>query len=321
VAVHYTERAAVLPLQPGKKLVLMCVADSANADNRVGFPGFDALQKWSGLARSTVYKVLEQLVEDGWLARYGAGGRGKRAEFLVFPHGDCCPMHGPLPGYAERRPGDHSSGSSPVDPEEDGADGAETCAQTPVETVDTDPKAELQGPQQGPPQGGPLPSSPTRTTSRGSLTEVGAGPAVDSPPPSSPPAAGAAPLAETDPEPGSRCHVHLVYPATGPCQDCGDARLRHRAWEERQVQRRRAADAQERAAAAETRALTRAAVAACRLCTAHGRVTLEGVTVACQHDTARNLRAVRSRAEARRAAGLDQDPPDAEGPPAETATG
>jgi len=299
--VHYTERAAVLPLQPGKKLVLMCVADSANADNRVGFPGFDALLQWSGLGRSAVYKVLDQLVAEGWLARHGAGGRGKRAEFVVFPHGDCCPMHGPLSGYAERRPGDDAAGSTPVDPGTGDAQEAPACAQSPVETVDSNPKAELQGPLMGPPQSGPLPSSVLGTTSRGTLTGVGAEPAVDSPPSTPPPAAAAPPPAVEDPEPAEHCWA-WPHPDR-PCPPCGDARRAHTAWADRQLARRRAVEDVERHARQQALLDARLEAHACGLCDPEGvaHVDVSGARepVVCWHDAEANQRSVLARLQAR----------------------
>lgn len=172
MAVHYTERAALLDLPASKKLVLMCIADSANQDNRVGFPGMDAIKRWSGLKNSRALEVIAELVAEGYLVRHRGGVNGRRAEFIVFPHG-CCPLHEPLPGYSAHLPGDDLSGSGVADPD----DPAEK-SQPPVE-----------GPAEGPTQTGPLPNSVTPSnTSAVTEREQGSGHATDepSPPPVAP---------------------------------------------------------------------------------------------------------------------------------------
>lgn len=130
MAMHFTEAAALLQLPAAKKLVLMAFADSADKDTRVAIPGFDTILQWSGLKRSQAYDAITELVDDGYLARRSAGRSGRRAEFYVFPRGACCPLHGPLPDYAEppadgqeEARNDADSGSGEPDPGQKAAEG------------------------------------------------------------------------------------------------------------------------------------------------------------------------------------------------------
>jgi hypothetical protein len=99
MAGHYMDCAANTDLQASKKLVLMCIADDADKQSRIGRVGLDAIRTWSGLGRSRALEVIKQLVDEGYLVRHAAGRIGRQAEFVVFPAG-CCPLHGPVPGYA-----------------------------------------------------------------------------------------------------------------------------------------------------------------------------------------------------------------------------
>lgn len=280
MAVHYTERAALTDLAPSKKLVLMCLADSANMGDRVGFPGIEALQKWSGLkSRSRVFEVIGELVELGFVVRHRPGVSGRRAEFIVFPRG-CCAEHGPLKGYEESPAGHDPAGSGGPDP------AADDNSQGPVE-----------GPIQGPAQTGPLPFSPPPVVTSEGEGSVSRGPA-EQPPAEPPPILAPAPPGPDgepeDVEPPLRCPQHRTQPAVGPCPGCGDARRAHQSWEARATARARIRDAAERAAQAQARRLARAETAACRLCNADGFLSVGDGTVRCTHDPATSTGAGRA---------------------------
>lgn len=175
MAIHYLEGAAravrvdhehhkletgdgrTVTISRGHKLTLMCIANSANQDNRVGFPGFDELVLWSGLSRGRQYEVLQDLIDVGLLAKHRDGGRGRRAEFVVFPRGGCCPLHGPLPGHALESADDESPGSGGPEP-------VPSVDNPSLGSGPSEPRPGLQGPKVGPAvgpaQGGPLPGSP-----------------------------------------------------------------------------------------------------------------------------------------------------------------
>lgn len=103
MASHYSECALETDLPASKRLVLLAIADSANAGNRIGHPGFERMKKWSGLkAKSRVLEIVAELVDEGYIVRHRSGVKGRQAEFIVFPHG-CCALHGPLPGYSPQR--------------------------------------------------------------------------------------------------------------------------------------------------------------------------------------------------------------------------
>lgn len=96
MSIHHVERAAVLDLHAAKKLVFMSICDSADRDTGLGFPGFDAMQEWSGLGKSRVHETIAELIDAGLLARISSGRKGKRAVFRVFDQVACCPMHDPM---------------------------------------------------------------------------------------------------------------------------------------------------------------------------------------------------------------------------------
>lgn len=170
MAVHYTERAALLPLPASKKLVLMCIADSANMGDRVGFPGHDAISAWSGIkSRSRVLELIAELIAEGLLVRKAYGVKGRRAEYAVFPQG-CCAEHGPLPGLAAAPAPDVSDddGESLGDDDSLGSAVADGTAK---------------GPAKGPAQGGPLHiSTPPPLTSGTTSREQGSDSGQPTPP-------------------------------------------------------------------------------------------------------------------------------------------
>ena len=72
-----------LPLS--HKLALMKIADSAEHESRVGYPGLDAIRLWSGAKRSRALEILRELQEMGLVMQVEAGRRGTRASYKVFP--------------------------------------------------------------------------------------------------------------------------------------------------------------------------------------------------------------------------------------------
>lgn len=277
MAIHYMESAALrTDLDRGQKLVLMCFGNSANDENRVGFPGFDALTTWSSLGRSQLYNVISQLVDLGLLVKVRDGGRGRRAEYAVFPRGECCPLHGPLPGYEAGSDVEvDDAGSDPSDPgpdlrvSEGGSD-------------PSDPQPAVQGPTMGPTMGpiatGPLTGYPATDTHSEGVSLVSSGDGEQPP---------------LDAPDGTHrtCPEHRVIPAPGPCTPCGTYR---RAWERAEA----AADAEIAAQARQmveeqrqherrARELADAEVRSCVLCDRTGRLS-SGLT--CLHDPDRNPR-------------------------------
>jgi len=96
MSMHHVERAALTDMMPSRKLVFMAICDAADKDTGLGFPGFDTMQKWSGLGKSQVHDNVAALIADGWIARVSSGRKGKRAVFRVFDQTACCALHTPL---------------------------------------------------------------------------------------------------------------------------------------------------------------------------------------------------------------------------------
>lgn len=277
MAIHYLESAAELPeLDRGQKLVLMCFADSANAENRVGFPGFEKLTKWSNLGRSQLYNVISQLVDHGLIIKVRDGGRGRRAEYAVFPRGGCCPMHGPLPGYEESA-SDLDVSDEPGSDVPDPAPDLRVSASPEVASDAPDPQVAVQGPIMGPIMGpiavGPLPGYPATDTHLEGVSHVSSGDDLETPSPQLPDGV------------NRTCPTHRLTPASGPCPRCGDFR---RAVEAADAQR--ALDAatraeQARQAARAANELSRRETEGCRLCDVDGRLPSG---LACLHDAKKN---------------------------------
>lgn len=93
MSIHLVTCAAAVPLKPSEKLVLLCLAENANARDSKAFPGLSALMTWSGVSRARVFEILRVLQELRLIEQVGAGHRGRAAEFAVFPYG-CCEAHG-----------------------------------------------------------------------------------------------------------------------------------------------------------------------------------------------------------------------------------
>lgn len=118
MSLHHLECAAVTPLAPSTKLVLMALADSADKETRVAIPGMDQMVTWSGLSKSQTLRVLAWLIDEGYVARLSKARKGHRAEYLVFSSVPCCDQHGPAAGSHDRDP-DESEASHARDPEDD----------------------------------------------------------------------------------------------------------------------------------------------------------------------------------------------------------
>lgn len=165
MAGHYMDCAANTDLQASKKLVLMCIADDADKQSRIGRVGLDAIRKWSGLGRSRALEVVKQLVEEGYLARHAAGRIGRQAEFVVFPAG-CCPLHGPLPGFVS------ATVDNPEDAAEGGSGGPDPLGE--ARSEEGPEEGPVQGPAQtGPPLELPIKNPPNPPASQGAKCEHG----------------------------------------------------------------------------------------------------------------------------------------------------
>lgn len=150
MAGHYMDCAANTDLQASKKLVLMCIADDADKQSRIGRVGLDAIRKWSGLGRSRALEVIKDLVDEGYLARHAAGRIGRQAEFVVFP-GGCCGLHGPVAGYVP----DEAPEAAVEQASERGSGGPDPLPETPLSTGSgtADPAVDIEGPEEGPIEG------------------------------------------------------------------------------------------------------------------------------------------------------------------------
>lgn len=82
-----------MDLKPTEKLALLCLAENANSNDRLAFPGHPALMTWTGLKKSYLSDVLKVLVELRLIEQTERGRRGTAATYRVFPRG-CCRLHG-----------------------------------------------------------------------------------------------------------------------------------------------------------------------------------------------------------------------------------
>lgn len=95
MSVHLVDCAARLALKPSTKLALMCFADSAPLDTRIGLPGLEAVMTWACVEKSQANDIVKELTALGLLRKHAPGHRGRRAEYIVMPNG-CCAEH-PMP--------------------------------------------------------------------------------------------------------------------------------------------------------------------------------------------------------------------------------
>lgn len=108
---HHIDWLSRLVLPPSKKLVLLCLADSADRQTGIAIPGFENILAWSCLSRSQASAVVAELVTDGLVDHVSKGTRGHRAEFRV---------HCPCPDHRNNGSGVpdpiEAKGSGPQDP-------------------------------------------------------------------------------------------------------------------------------------------------------------------------------------------------------------
>jgi hypothetical protein len=178
VSIHLIQCAAQLRLKPGEKLVLLCLAENANARDARAFPGLEALMVWSGLSRARVFEILKTLAELRFIEQVKPGHRGQAAEFTVFPYG-CCTVHcAGLYGSAGPDASGTEEGSAPSNPYDPGKGPASrTAAASCGQSDASDPDAEkgsgdeserVQSHAQvkGPAHRTPLKNHPQKTTPR-----------------------------------------------------------------------------------------------------------------------------------------------------------
>lgn len=107
-----------MDLPPSKKLALMALADSADKETRVAYPGLERIMRWAGVGKSYALRLLADLARDGLVVKKSAGRKGHHAEFFVLPYG-CCELHGPvIEGSTAQDPDRDVKGSTTGDPEE-----------------------------------------------------------------------------------------------------------------------------------------------------------------------------------------------------------
>lgn len=184
MSIHLLECAAKLRgLNPSTKLALMCFADSAPLDTRIGKPGLEAVMTWAGVEKSQASDIVRELTGKGLLRKHAAGHRGRRAEYVVMPNG-CCAEH-PMP-VDER---DDEAPGWPEPSAEKGSGAPESMSVTapgtpdpfqpaPGQTVEApgtpDPVA-TKAPGKGPAHRTPSLTPTTSTTGGGDLTGPRAG--------------------------------------------------------------------------------------------------------------------------------------------------
>ena len=291
MASHFTDRALALQMPPSRKLLLAAIADSASWETRVSAPGADRMMAWAGVGKSQYQALITELVDANLVVRHRPGVKGRKAEYIVFPHG-CCLEHGPLPGYGPmpEKVDDHAPGqpgaSTAVDNHE------QSAAHAPGEPDPLEPMGPAMGPVMQPVQTGPLPSYLPTEDYREGGSLVSRGLAEIDPPEVLPVNVAERPA---DAAPLVRCPVHLSDLAPPPCRACRAAREAHEAWAARQRLRVAEGERRAREERARERAEADAELRACRLCDGEGRM-LEHRLV-CDHDVAANARKVAARAE------------------------
>jgi len=85
MAIQHLENAAMEPLHPGAKLVLMAIADDANRETRIAYPGTKKLAAWADCSEDRIPGLLQELICRQLIARRTQGRRGRRTEYIVFP--------------------------------------------------------------------------------------------------------------------------------------------------------------------------------------------------------------------------------------------
>lgn len=90
----------VTNLGRSQKLALVAFADSADDRTHIGFAGYVGVQRWANVSRSRAAELIDDLVNAGYLQRHRTARPGRRAEYVVFPHG-CCELHRPAVDESE----------------------------------------------------------------------------------------------------------------------------------------------------------------------------------------------------------------------------
>jgi hypothetical protein len=85
MSAHLMIVAGYLDLPSTHKIALMKMSDSADDQNRLGFPGLDVVRLWTGKSKSRALGIIRELQALGLVMQVEAGHRGKRAVFRVFP--------------------------------------------------------------------------------------------------------------------------------------------------------------------------------------------------------------------------------------------
>lgn len=85
MAIQWLEQAANEVLQPAPKLVLMAIADDANRETRIAYPGAKKMAAWADCGEDRVTDILRELICRQLIARRSKAYRGRRAEYIVFP--------------------------------------------------------------------------------------------------------------------------------------------------------------------------------------------------------------------------------------------
>lgn len=271
MSLHYLECAARTQIHPAsKKLVLMCLADSAGNDTGIALPGREALMAWSQVGASTLKKYLAELEDEGWIRRTQTAHRGRRAEYAVFSEQACCEMHGAQHPQAKPHTSYPQAENSPTESyPQDEWKGADVSA--PFE-------------ERGLPRIGPI-QEKGADNGADNGADPGAAPFVTSKLPYLSGGGNYSARAEQNPLPQDqdfdpkKCPQHQGREFPPPCRACAQAR---EATERRlEQQRRREAEQARRERQARLEA-AEAAIAACGLCDHHGQH--KGRT--CQHNEA-----------------------------------
>lgn len=248
MSIYHIEQAANMRVQPAaKKLVLLCLADSANRHDNKALPGLDAIMQWSGVGRSQALKYLQDLDEEGHIKRVQQGGRGRRAEYIVFPRSDQEPPSPPVDNSQFPGSGTPDPNQNRVRPEPDPND------------------------QMGPARVR-LGSGPDRTPPYSILTTSKLGGYVQT---------HEEPPVENSPNPipnPQRCPAHQFDEYPPACRNCQHARQTHEA----QTEHQRLTEArQQRQHREQAIADAQAAIADCDLCDTGGNRARHR----CTHDT------------------------------------
>ena len=144
-------------LTSGERLVLLVIADDANDNTRIGWPGVDLIMHRSGLGETGVKRALGRLAERGLEARVpiaeDAKGRpifavrGRRTTYRV-------------PVFPERTDRPMPTPQAPQSDQEWGAQGTGNDTETDKKGGPVGPEWGAHGPGMGGPQAPPHPQSP-----------------------------------------------------------------------------------------------------------------------------------------------------------------